>query len=765
VRLCAVAAMFGAASASAAAMTDLTGRRLTEVIASLEDRGIGVLYSSDLVRPWMRVRQEPDASEPRAILAEIVTPFGLAVRPGPNGSVLLVRAPPERTAASSAARAPTLGVGVLEEVVVTTSRYRLAPASAPPILLRATELERLPDLGDDPLRGVSRLPGAAAGDFTAKANIRGGEGDEMLVRFDGLRLFNPFHFKDFQSVFSTIDPGIIRGIDVYTGAFPAAFGDRMSGVIDIASLSGGNAPQRELSLSFFNASGRIADSFEDGRGQWLLAARRSNLDLLLDALSEKRGEPTYTDAYARLGYQLTDALALTGNLLRFHDDIDLNDTDLEEQAEAIYRDDYYWARLDYEPGPEMRGSLMLARSQLESDRFGTLEQPGVASGRLEDRRSFTVNSLQTDWQLASSPRVAYAFGAEWRRLEGRYDYSDEAEFDLLFLTPGAPDEPTRSRQSSVRPSGHQVGAYASVRLQPSPVFAADLGLRWDNESLSPSGGERWSPRLGLLWSPGERAGLRLGWGRFYQSQAINELQISDGVTEFQPAQRADHWVGSLEYAYDSGVKLRIEAYSKDYVDLRPRYENLLNSAVLLPELKPDRVLVAPSQARARGVEFTLSRRDEAPFDWWFTYAWSSVRDEFADTEVDRSWDQTNAVSAGLGWQTGDWEMSVAGRYRTGWPTTAFELASTDPLPLVSTGPRNAERLGNYASVDARIARKFRMERAGDLTVFLEVTNLFNEHNECCVEYEFNDEEAPEGLEFETTNYLPVFPSLGVIWRF
>ena len=660
VRCCTVAALIGAASASPAATPDLAGRRLTEVIASLEDRGIAVLYSSDLVRPWMRVKREPEATEPRAILDEVVEPFGLAVRPGPNGSVLLVRAPPASTAAPSAVTAPSLGVGVLEEVVVTTSRYHLAPASAPPILLRATELERLPDLGDDPLRALSRLPGAAASDFTAKANIRGGEADEMLVRFDGLRLFNPFHFKDFQSVFSTIDPGIIRGIDVYTGAFPAAFGDRMSGVIDIASLQSGNAPQRELSLSFFNASGRVADSFEDGRGQWLLAARRSNLDLLLEVLDEKRGKPTYTDAYTRIGYQFTDALALTANALLFDDDIDLHDTDLEEQAEAVYRDEYYWARLDYEPGPKLRGSLMLARSQLESDRFGTVEQPGIASGRLEDRRSFTVNSLQTDWQLASSSRVAYAFGAEWRRLEGRYDYSDEAEFDLLFLTPGAPDEPMRSRDLSARPSGHQVGAYASVRLQPSPAFAADLGLRWDNESLSPSGGTRWSPRLGLLWSPGERAGIRVGWGRYYQSQAINELQISDGVAEFRPAQRADHWVGSLEYAYDSGVELRIEAYSKDYVDLRPRFENLLNTAVLLPELKPDRVLVAPSEASARGVEFTLSRRDEGPLDWWFTYAWSSVRDEFADTDVDRSWDQTNAISAGLGWQSGDWDTEHCG---------------------------------------------------------------------------------------------------------
>ncbi len=187
--------------------------------------------------------------------------------------------------------------------------------------------------------------------------------------------------------------------------------------------------------------------------------------------------------------------------------------------------------------------------------------------------------------------------------------------------------------------------------------------------------------------------------------------------------------------------------------------------MLLPELKPDRIEVAPVTASARGVELTVSRRSARPLRWWFTYTWSSVRDEFSDSEIDRSWDQTNAVGAGLAWQTERWDLAVAGSYRTGWPTTEFELVTTDPLPLVSTGPRNANRLGSYTSVDARVARKFQLERAGELTVFLEVTNLFNQRNECCVEYEFNDEEGEFGLEVETTNYLPAFPSLGVIWRF
>jgi hypothetical protein len=113
---------------------------------------------------------------------------------------------------------------------------------------------------------------------------------------------------------------------------------------------------------------------------------------------------------------------------------------------------------------------------------------------------------------------------------------------------------------------------------------------------------------------------------------------------------------------------------------------------------------------------------------------------FAEIESDRSWDQAHAFGAGLAWRTAQWELSLAGVITSGWPTTALTLAATDPMPIVATGPRNTDRLGDYRSFDARIARTFTFNDASELTIFLEVTNLFNENNECCVEYEITDDD-------------------------
>ena len=714
-RMLALAASLPVAPAISAT---LAGMPLSSAVADLERRGLAVLYSSDLVRPWMKVAAEPTASDPAGVLVEILRPHGLTARSGPGGLLLVVRQPrvaqarPTRLSAGYAETAASL-----EEVVVTTSRYRLDSLPVMPILLESADLGLLPDLGDDPLRATARLPGAAAGDLSAKSNLRGGEVDETLVRFDGLRLFNPFHFKDFQSIFSTIDPAIVRGIEVYTGAFPASYGDRMSGVISIDSLSAANAPQGELALSLYNTSARFARSFDEGRGEWLLSARRSNLDTVLDLANEDRGEPGYTDMYGRLGYQITDTLALTGSALRFDDDLELNDTDFEETAVATYRDAYYWLRLDYETGPDLHGSVVLARSELDSDRSGSVDQPGIASGELTDQRRFSIESVQTDWSLARNDSLAFAFGAEWRHMDGRYDYSDHADYDVLFATPGAPQDASRDRIISVAPSGDQFGAYASVRAQPMESVVLDLGLRWDHQTLSDDGADALSPRASVLWLLGDRTRVRAAWGRYFQAQAINELQVPDGVDEFLPPQRADHWVAGIEYQHPAEIDLRLEVYMKEYTRLRPRYENLLNAAVLLPELKPDRVRIAPESAEAHGVELSVSRETEAPLRWWLTYSWASARDEFAGMESDRSWDQAHAFGAGLAWRTAQWELSLAGRYHSGWPTTALTSGRDGSDTDRGDGAaqrRPARRLSKLRRTDRQDVHLRRRERAYDL---------------------------------------------------
>ena len=740
------------------------GLTVEQALEQMRDGGIALFYSSDLVKPWMRIEHEPTATEPRALLTEILAPHGITVADGPDGALLLVREI-QRTPRQAAPGAPHRPAPTPLDVVVVSASHYLFGGDAPlsSSVFSADDLEMLPDIGEDPLRAVSRLPGVARPDYSSRMYLRGGTDEETLVRFDDLRLYDPFHFKDFYGIFSAIDPGIVSDIRVYTGGFPVTFGDRSSGVMEIAPRLPGQEFNGQAVLSLFTTGLSVDGSFDDGAGDWAAAARRSNMSQFFDLANSTLGEPDYHDFFGHVGRRINDQFAISANVLTFVDQIVAFDTDQEEEAQAEYRDGYYWVRMDFGAPDEFGGRMLVARTELGGERSGSTELPGIATGSLEDERDFIINSIQADGWWRPGARSVLQAGAEWRQMSGRYLYDDEVDFELLFLTPGAPTTESRSRSIEVRPSGHQVGAYVNWRFEPSTAFTTDLGLRWDRETLADDGSQL-SPRAVLMWRPAEDTRLRLSWGRYFQAQGINELQVSDGEELYSPAQRATHWVASIEHDLTPALKLRAEAYRKDYEHPLPRYELMMNTLIVLPELKPDRILIAPDSAQAEGVEISLNY-DAGALSSWFSFSWSQVNDRVDGETLRRLWDQRHYASGGLSWRGAKWEASIAASWHTGWRTTELELATLEPFPLVTVGERNALRLSDFTSIDLRIARHFDLGSAGELTAFAEVNNVFKRVNECCVEYQIEDEEDPPVLDVEIQDSLPLIPSIGFLWKF
>jgi Ca-activated chloride channel homolog len=70
------------------------GLPLTEALERLQEQGLRIIYSSDLVHAEMKVAKEPSGSWLHDVLAQLLEPHGLAVRVGPGGNLLVVRAGP-----------------------------------------------------------------------------------------------------------------------------------------------------------------------------------------------------------------------------------------------------------------------------------------------------------------------------------------------------------------------------------------------------------------------------------------------------------------------------------------------------------------------------------------------------------------------------------------------------------------------------------------------------------------------------------------------
>ncbi|MDX1381890.1 MAG: TonB-dependent receptor, partial [Xanthomonadales bacterium] len=559
------------------------------------------------------------------------------------------------------------------------------------------------------MRAAHRLPGAAAGGLSSRSHFRGGEENETAIWLNGLRLLDPFHIRDYHSIFSSIDANAIAGMEAYTGGFPADYGDRTSGLLLLQSERPDEPRRTELGLGVYNTSALTTGYTEDARFEWLASARRSNLDLVL---SDDVGKPDYSDAFSELAWNPSDTTRLALNALYADDSVVVtteSEPDELEQTRSDTRNTHLWLKLDHQHGPRLESSTVLAWSQLDATRNAVSMDEEQLVADVRDVRDVEVYGLRQEWRWDASDAHALRFGFEADHQQARYDYHAVAEyFGFYALYPTTPDELVRVVRAS--PEGERYAVFLADRWRIGDATTLDAGLRWDRQTWTePRFDDQWSPRLSLRHELSDATQLRLSWGRYHQSEGIHQLQVEDGLDRFFAPQEADHLIAALHHRFGKGLRLRVEVYRKDYDELRPRFENLLDPIPLIPELEPDRVRLDPSSARAEGVELTLDRRGEGPLEWWAHYAWSSANDTIDGERQPRSWDQRHAFQAGAALERGPWSFGAAFGVHSGWPTTDVFLV--DEVPLF--GPRNAAQLGTFYTLDFRIARRFDV-RIGEL---------------------------------------------------
>lgn len=741
----------------------LAGTPVGNVLDDLRAQGLTFIYSTQVVPGNLRVKSEPNARRGLALAQEILSQHGLGISRVTAGVFVVVPGP------RHSQRAPTpvdRESTELDEIVVQTSRYTLhSELAISQALLTHDDIQNLPSLAEEPLRAMHHLPGAAGNGFSSLPAVRGGEPNETAIVLDGLRLYEPFHLKNFSSPVSLLDSRLIQRIRVHSGGFPVVYGDRMSAIIDASTVEPDAPRYYEAGISLFHTNLMAASELLDGQGKGLVSLRRGNVGDLAHFSEHDFGKPDYFDGFAKLDYGWTDTTRLKVDLLASSDRILAIRDSGTERANAEYRNTYVWGELEHDWTNGSQSRVILSYTDVHNERDGLVDDPGRRSGRIRDNRDFNIVGLRADHDFASWG-LDHRIGFEVRRLWGRYDYESSARFEPGFPFPDSPAMETQ-RLAAPKPDGFESGAWWDSRMTLNERWTVQAGLRVDTQTYDASGDdEQIAPRLNVMYTLNDTTHVRASWGRFWQSHGINELQVEDGIGQFHPAQHADHLILSLDHTFRSGLDLRIEAYLKDYKEINPRFENLFDPLVLLPEIEFDRVMIAPTGARARGIEVLLRWQSGGPWRAWFTYAWSEAEDSVDGQHVPRSWDQKHAVNVGVGWASGPWSVTVVDTFHTGWPITRMTLADTpDGRVQPVIGERNAERLGNYNSLDFRVVRTFALSR-GALDLFVEATNLLNRRNPCCIEYKF--EQGADGsirLEEEVDHWLPIIPSIGVLWRY
>ena len=659
-----------------------------------------------------------------------------------------------------------------EDLEIRASRPWILGEGLSSLTLQQQDLLALPQVGDDVLRGLTLLPGASSDDASAQLSIRGGRNDGLLLRLDGIEILEPYHLKDFNNFLSIFSPQIIDRAELITGGFPAPYGDRMSGVLDLTSVRPDWTLRRELSLSPLDARASISAGNEEGR--FLISARGGTLELPF-RIADEQERPIFADLFAKADKDRDPQRSfrlgglLSADRLRFAEIAD-------EETEVFrtrYRNAYLWAADHVLVDDTLFFETRLVAVGIERDRIGRQQDPGGDFELRDDRRLLSFG-LDQDWNKQWGEKHLLRWGASVRRLESSFDYSRQSQIDDPLGRIRHRDVPTALQRDF---DGWQLSAYVSDRIRLSPRLGLELGLRFDRNSVLDDD-RVLHPRLSLDYELSSNTRLHGAWGEYSQSQRLYELQVEDGITEFFPTEEAVYSSLGLETTF-SGESisfrrrpptLRAELYRRRVGNPRPRFENLFDPISKVPELEADRVAWFADRSVAQGLELFLGSAMGRYLDGFASYVYAETYDRIDGRQVPRLNDQTHTLRLDLIWHSPwDWDAQMAWHSHTGRPTTALdarlETIDGETAIVPELGPLNGERLPDYHRLDLRISRNWQLTRT-EVEFYLMIQNALGRRN--LRGYQPQLELGPDGtvdVELEPETWGGVIPTFGLRWRF
>jgi len=648
--------------------------------------------------------------------------------------------------------------------------------------LTPEHMQATPQLGDDVFRAVARLPGVAAADLSAGFGLRGSRPDQVLVRLDGLELYEPFHFKDLDNIVSIIDVQAIGSVELMTGGFGAQFGDRIGGVFDLrtAGVEPGKA-KTEVGLSTTFLRGSSRGSFAGDRGRWLVSARRGYLDLALRMSgTDENIDPRFHDVLGKVEYAV-GRQTVSLHLLQSLDRMTYEDGPNDPRIESDYGSQYLWMGLQ---GPVGRWGSVGDRGPI--GHWGLSHQTTLATGQLSwfreggrgtsriafpsgvtDERDFRFVSLRTDWTKTWSDRSMTRSGADVRHLNANYRY--EGWKRRAAPIDGVVVQWTDTIRADLAPRGAAAEAWILQRMRLIPSLIAEAGVHFAFREHT--GDADWTPRLNLAWAPSEGTAVRASWGRHAQSQGIHELAVADGVQAFAPSEHAEQWGLGIEHMPARHWTVRVEAYDRTLTRIRPRWVNLDHADDLFPEASSARTRIEPERGRARGLELSAARQVARGLSTSASVTVSSAYDRVQGRDAPRARDQRVALGFDLGWRPIETlQFGAAWVYHSGWPYTR---ASYEIVTLSRGGrwverthePYNSSRLPAYHRMDVRGSWRIPTSK-GDVSVVFDVFNLFSRRN-VSAQILTTSVDARGSLRTRerVETMLPRLPMFGVTWRF
>lgn len=555
----------------------------------------------------------------------------------------------------------------------------------------------------------------AAGASTGRAgnegiNIRGLEGNQVLMMLDGIRLPQSFSFGAFASGrVDYIDPDMLVSAEVLRGPASAQFGsDGLGGALSLRTwapqdlLVNGKTLAGFVSSSVLTTdrstklSAAVAASAGDWQGLLMATTRRGHETRNMgdnEADNLNRTAPNPADirsdsVMGKLGLRLnpahqlmatlearqrkTDTEVLSARAASFSAatptavvDLDARDK-LERQRVSL---EHSYEDLN---APWLQSLKTQVYVQNSKTRQYTTEDRYVSADRIRDgyyKERLIGLTTQAQTQL-SGQRLSYGLDISRNRISGVRDGTVPPAGESF------PNKPFPDTDYTL------AGAFVQDEIE-AGAFSIIPGLRFEHYALSPkaagySGGEvvklsdeAVTPRLGLVWRALPELQPYAQWAQGFRAPTPD--QVNNGFANPAQGYRS---IGNPDLKPEHANSLEIGLRGQLAQTLRwqlsaydNRYRDFISQEVVSGAGTPSNPLVFQyinlTRVRIQGAEARLMWQPQAGLS--FSGALSSARGHSDEGGVDTPLDTVQPLRATLAarWETGDWDLQASWQHANG----------------------------------------------------------------------------------------------------